>query len=139
MSLHFALILSIIIFCVVTDTKRPNLGQNLKAFTTRFCLTPFKWNSAFITGSSLCLKISLKTFNNYSPVTLAHEQRFNHMSLNSKIKTYRLSFTVKPVLRCFDIVFQRPYRYFSIALKVTLSLSDRYRIFTNDLLWIEIC
>ena len=61
------------------------------------------------------------------------------MSLNSKIKTYRLSFTVKPVLRCFDIVFQRPYRYFSIALKVTLSLSDRYRIFTNDLLWIEIC
>ena len=63
---------------------------NLKAFRTRFCLTLFIWNSAFITGSSLCLKISLKTFNNYSPVTLAHEQRFNHMSLNSKIKTYRL-------------------------------------------------
>ena len=36
-------------------------------------------------------------------------------------------------LRCFDIiVFQRPYRYFSITLKVILSLSDRYKIFTND-------
>ena len=34
--------------------------------------------------------------------------------------------------RCFDIVFQRPYRYFSTALKVILSLSDRYKIFTND-------
>ena len=35
-------------------------------------------------------------------------------------------------LRCFDTVFQRPYRYFSIALKVILSLSDRYEIFTSD-------
>ena len=38
------------------------------------------------------------------------------------------------ILRCFDIVYQKPYRYFSIALKVILSLSDRYKIFTNDLL-----
>ena len=37
-----------------------------------------------------------------------------------------------PYLRYFDIVFQRPYRYFSIALKVILSLSDRYKIFTSD-------
>ena len=35
-------------------------------------------------------------------------------------------------LRCFHIVFQRPYRYFSIALKVILSLSDRFKSFTND-------
>ena len=35
-------------------------------------------------------------------------------------------------LRCFDIFCQRPYLYFSIALKVILSLSDRYKIFTND-------
>ena len=42
-------------------------------------------------------------------------------------------------LRCFDTVFQRPYRYFSIALKVVSSLSDRYKIFTSDWLWIEIC
>ena len=34
--------------------------------------------------------------------------------------------------RCFDIVFQRPYRYFSIPLKAILSLSDRYKIFTNN-------
>ena len=42
-------------------------------------------------------------------------------------------------LRCFDIVFQRPYRCFSTALKVILSLCDRYKICTNDWLWIEIC
>ena len=35
--------------------------------------------------------------------------------------------------------FQRPYRYFSIALKVVFSLSDRYKIFTSNWLWIEIC
>ena len=34
--------------------------------------------------------------------------------------------------RCFDIVFQRPYRHFSIPLKAILSLSDRYKMFTND-------
>ena len=41
--------------------------------------------------------------------------------------------------RCFDKVFPRPYRYFSIALKVIASLSDCYKIFSNDWLWIEIC
>ena len=44
------------------------------------------------------------------------------------------------LLRCFDTAFfQRPYRYFSIALKVVFSLSDRYKIFTSNWLWIEIC
>ena len=33
------------------------------------------------------------------------------------------------VLRYFDIVFQRPYWYFSTAWKVILFLSDRYEIF----------
>jgi len=42
-------------------------------------------------------------------------------------------------LRCFDTVFQRPYRYFSIALEVLLFLSDRYKIFKSNWLWIEIC
>ena len=32
------------------------------------------------------------------------------------------------ILRCFDTVFRRSYRYFSIALKVILSSSDRYEI-----------
>ena len=44
-----------------------------------------------------------------------------------------------PLLRCFDTVFQRPYRYFSIAFKVILSLSDSYKIFSSNWLWIEIC
>ena len=43
------------------------------------------------------------------------------------------------VLRCFDTVFRILYRYFSIALKEILSLSDRYKIFASDLLWIEVC
>ena len=42
-------------------------------------------------------------------------------------------------LRCFETVFQRPYRYFSIALKVFFSLFDRYKIFASNWLWIEIC
>ena len=41
-------------------------------------------------------------------------------------------------LGCFDTVFQRPYRYFSIDLKVVFSFSDRYEIFANNWLWIEI-
>ena len=43
------------------------------------------------------------------------------------------------LLRCFDTVFQRPYRCFSIALKVFFSSSDRYEIFTSNWLWFEIC
>ena len=37
------------------------------------------------------------------------------------------------------LLFLRPYRYFSIALKRILSLSDRYKIFASDCLWIEVC
>ena len=43
------------------------------------------------------------------------------------------------VLTCFDTVFQRPYRHFSVTLRVTFFLSDRYNIFTSNWLWIEIC
>ena len=43
------------------------------------------------------------------------------------------------LIRCFDTVSRRPYRCFSIALKVVLSLSDRNKIFTSDWLWIEVC
>ena len=41
-------------------------------------------------------------------------------------------FKLSPHLGCFDIVFQRSYRDFSIALTVILALSDRYEILTND-------
>ena len=43
------------------------------------------------------------------------------------------------MLSCFDTVFQRPYRYFSIALKVVFPFCDRHKIFTSNWLWIEIC
>ena len=35
-------------------------------------------------------------------------------------------------LRCLDIFFQSACRYFSIALKVILSLSDLHKMFAND-------
>ena len=38
-----------------------------------------------------------------------------------------------------DAVFRTPYRYFSIVLKVILSLSDQYEIFTTNRIWIEVC
>ena len=43
------------------------------------------------------------------------------------------------MLRSFDTVFQRPYGYFSIALKVVFAFSDRHKISTSHWLWIEIC
>ena len=42
--------------------------------------------------------------------------------------------TYSAALRCFDTVFRRPYRCFSIALKVILSLFDRYKLFTSNCL-----
>ena len=42
-------------------------------------------------------------------------------------------------LRYFDTVFGRPFRCFSITLTAILSLSDRYKMFTSDWLWIEVC
>ena len=51
----------------------------------------------------------------------------------------KVNFSERAPLGCFDTVFWRLYRYFSIALKVVFSLSDRYKTFTSILLWIEIC
>ena len=39
---------------------------------------------------------------------------------------------ISGIQRCFDTVFRRPYRCFSIALKEILSMSDRYKIFASD-------
>ena len=47
--------------------------------------------------------------------------------------------TYSAALRCFDTVFRRPYRCFSIALKVILSLFDCYKLFTSDCLRNEVC
>ena len=43
------------------------------------------------------------------------------------------------LIKVFRYSFQRPYRYFSIVLKVFFPLSDHYNIFTSNWLWIEIC
>ena len=48
------------------------------------------------------------------------------------IHVYRIAFLVGMDSKCFDTVFRRPYRCFSIALKETLSLSDLHKIFTSD-------
>ena len=61
-----------------------------------------------------------------------------YLKSNTRQENFR-TFEERDILRCFDTVFQRRYRYFSIALKVIFSLSDRYKIFTSNWLWIEIC
>ena len=61
----------------------------------------------------------------------------SHRKENTSKIFFGRIFTLR--LRCFDTVFQRPYRYFSIALKVAFSLSDGYKIFTSNWLQIEIC
>ena len=43
------------------------------------------------------------------------------------------------LVKVFRYSFRRPYRYCSNALKVLLSLSGRYKIFSTDWLWIEAC
>ena len=43
------------------------------------------------------------------------------------------------ILRYFNSVFGRPYWCFSVTLKVILSLSDRYKIFTSDWPRIKVC
>ena len=54
--------------------------------------------------------------------------------------TFKLSARDQSFLRCFDTVFRRPYmRYYSITLKVILSLFNRYEIFTTDWSWIKVC
>ena len=42
-------------------------------------------------------------------------------------------------LRYFDTVFGRPFPCFSITLTAILFLSDRYKMFTSDWLWIGVC
>ena len=42
------------------------------------------------------------------------------------------------LMRCFDTLSRRPYRCFSIALKVISSLSDRHKIYNSDWPWIEV-
>ena len=50
------------------------------------------------------------------------------------LKTRFTRFFFKVIRYSFPVLYQ----YFSIALKVIFSLSDRYKIFTSNWLWIEI-
>ena len=52
---------------------------------------------------------------------------------------YLVGYYLVMYLRCFDTVLQRPCSYFSNTLKVIFSFSNRYKIFTSDWLWIEVC
>ena len=56
-----------------------------------------------------------------------------------KVGWYPPKITGSSHLKMFRYSFSEPYRYFSIALKVVFSSSDRYKIFTSNWLWIEIC
>ena len=52
---------------------------------------------------------------------------------------FKCSLSWKLAFRCFDTVLGDHTKCFSITLKLILSLSDHYNIFTNDWLWIEVC
>ena len=66
-------------------------------------------------------------------------QNTNLTALCPDLHAVAVRFPVEPNLRCFDTVFRKPYRCFSIVLKVILSLSDRYKLFINDWPWTEVC
>ena len=84
-----------------------------------FSINPLKTSKFF-------LKVFLKKF-----LLLSYLEKYNLFFL---LHIYTLRW-----VRYFDTVFRRPYRCFSIVLKVILSLSDRYKLFTSDWLWIEVC
>ena len=66
-------------------------------------------------------------------------QNTNFTALCPDLQAVAVRFPVELSLRCFNTVFRKPYRCFSIVLKVILSLSDRYKLFTNDWPWTEVC
>ena len=75
-----------------------------------------------------------------------HLQAIKHIQIHWLCSNKNLLITClyKAIIYFFNcsIIYQhhtRSYRYFSIVLKVILSLSDRYKLFTNDWLWIEVC
>ena len=63
-----------------------------------------------------------------------NENTGRNLVINVTADCFRFSINLifRQILRCFDTVFRKPYRYYSIASKVILSLSDRYEIFTID-------
>ena len=90
--------------------------------TSNTTVKEFKSNGSIISNSSELSNAFNDHFSTIEP-RLANEILPNNNNNNNNNND----------LRCFDTVFQRPYRYFSIALKVFYSLSDRNK------LWIEIC
>ena len=97
-------------------------------------LSFFKWN-----GNSLHLLLGWDFFVLMAREILYFSQTFTGFFFYAPPHPPPKKKLGRVTLSCFDTVFQRQYRYFSIALKVVLSLSDRYNIFTSNWLWIEIC
>ena len=101
-----------------------------------FCSTSFP----VVQHMMLCTVISQTELNiNFLGIHLFKTELFPFLFVALKYSSLQIHEKKVSNFRCFDTVFQRPYRYFSIALKVVFSLSDRYNIFTSNWLWIEIC
>ena len=67
----------------------------------------------------------------------SHNWSFRSVSpLRNALRRFKTLIQIKVLI---NTVFRRLYWYSSIALKVILSLSDRYKIFTSDWIWIEVC
>ena len=105
-------------------------AENLKL------LICFKFSSKSIIEPKLPIPLILCVFI-HLPIGLCQGQNISTYNCTHASNSNRTQ--LRKELRCFGTVFQRRYRYFSIALKVVFSLSDRYKIFTSNWLWIEIC
>ena len=104
-------------FCLFVLQKNNNKVHEKRS--TNFCCgkpTPFQRFSQIA-----IYKTNLKFWMSKAPLC-GPAHLFKNGFLNCWLQNF---FTI-------DIVFQRPYRSFSITLKVIFSLSDRYKIFTND-------
>ena len=122
-----------------------NCAANWKYKTYRSKLK-MNWGQHWVSFVSSKIKfqnVALFWFNEANEVYYFEHGRLQFYHINVPLRRKSFEYLNSPKsqfvkslklndLGYFDPVFQRPYRYFSIDLKVILSLSDRYKIFTND-------
>ena len=101
-------------------------GNSRKRWQTINELTPRRINNKTVKE----LKLNGSIISNSSEISNAFNDHFS--TIEPRLANGILPNDNNNDLRCFDTVFQRPYQYFSIVLKVFYSLSDRYKIFTSN-------
>ena len=103
----------------------PNLGD-LIAFNVRHNIAPFQnsvsfWIIFLSINVFVCISLRTRWAKRQNP----RVQRDYLVSKDFSVRILIWIPRIRLLLRCFHTVFQRPYRYSSIALKVVFSPSDR--------------